>query len=89
MPVTGLNANTERPRPNWAGWKPAIIAVLSLLGIVVHLVLRFGFDSSASASRLPLLVILVAGGLPMLSDLLVKLVKREFGSDLLGGISIV
>ena len=38
---------------------------------------------------MPLLVTLVLGGLPLLYDLLRKLLKREFGSDLLGGISIV
>ena len=32
---------------------------------------------------------LAIGGLPLLYDLLRKLLKREFGSDLLGGISIV
>jgi len=36
-----------------------------------------------------LLATLVLGGLPLLYDLLRKLLKREFGSDLLGGISIV
>jgi len=37
----------------------------------------------------PLLAALVLGGLPLLYDLLRKLLKREFGSDLLGGISII
>jgi heavy metal translocating P-type ATPase len=36
-----------------------------------------------------LLATLALGGLPLLYDLLRKLLKREFGSDLLGGISIV
>jgi heavy metal translocating P-type ATPase len=38
---------------------------------------------------MPLLATLVLGGLPLLYELLRKLLKREFGSDLLGGISIV
>jgi heavy metal translocating P-type ATPase len=41
------------------------------------------------AHRIPLLITLVLGGLPLLYDLLRKLLKREFGSDLLGGISII
>jgi heavy metal translocating P-type ATPase len=69
--------------------KSIVIAALSLLGICIHLVLRFGFETDPAISRLPLLVILVIGGLPMLYDLWVKLLKREFGSDLLGGISII
>jgi heavy metal translocating P-type ATPase len=37
----------------------------------------------------PLLAVLAAGGLPLVCGLLRKLLRREFGSDLLGGISIV
>jgi heavy metal translocating P-type ATPase len=36
-----------------------------------------------------LLITLAIGGVPLLYDLLRKLLKREFGSDLLGGISII
>ena len=36
-----------------------------------------------------MLATLALGGLPLLYDLLRKLLKREFGSDLLGGISII
>jgi heavy metal translocating P-type ATPase len=52
-------------------------------------VLRFGFRSAPGIYQIPLLVTLVLGGLPLLYDLLRKLLKREFGSDLLGGISII
>jgi hypothetical protein len=69
--------------------KSTLIAVLALMGIVTHIVLRFGFDAKTSTQHLPLLITLVIGGLPLLYDLLRKLLKREFGSDLLGGISIV
>ena len=51
--------------------------------------LRFGSHSSHEINATPLFIILVIGGLPMLYDLLRKLLKREFGSDLLGGISII
>jgi P-type E1-E2 ATPase len=69
--------------------KSTLIAVLSLTGIVTHLVLRFGFEAKTSTQHLPLLITLVIGGVPMLYDLLRKLLKREFGSDLLGGVSII
>ena len=69
--------------------KTAIIAAVSLLGIAAHLLLRFGGHADPAVSSLPLLFVLVAGGLPMLYDLLQKLWKREFGSDLLGGISVI
>src|SRR5579859_2070005 len=69
--------------------KTTVIAALSVAAIVVHLVLRFGFHTSTGTYEIPLLATLVIGGLPLLYDLLRKLLKREFGSDLLGGISII
>jgi heavy metal translocating P-type ATPase len=38
---------------------------------------------------LPLVAMLIAGGIPLVGDLLLKLVTGTFGSDLLAGISIV
>jgi heavy metal translocating P-type ATPase len=69
--------------------KSTIIAAFSIVAIGVYLALRFGFHTSTRAYHLPLLATLVLGGLPLLYDLLRKLLKREFGSDLLGGISII
>ena len=69
--------------------KSTIIAAFAIVAIVLHLVLRFGFHTASGAHRMPLLVTLIFGGLPLLYDLLRKLLKREFGSDLLGGISII
>ena len=69
--------------------KSTVIAAFSVVTIVLHLVLRFGFRMEPGAHRIPLLVTLVLGGLPLLYDLLRKVLKREFGSDLLGGISII
>jgi len=69
--------------------KSTVIAAFSVVAILLHLVLRFGFQVEPAVHRIPLLVTLVLGGLPLLYDLLRKLLKREFGSDLLGGISII
>jgi heavy metal translocating P-type ATPase len=69
--------------------KTTVIAALSVAAILLHLVLRFGVHTSAGTYQLPLLATLVVGGVPLLYDLLRKLLKRQFGSDLLGGISIV
>lgn len=66
-----------------------VIAALSILAILLHLTLRYGFHATSVVNRNPLLAILVIGGLPLLYDLLRKLLKREFGSDLLGGVSII
>ncbi len=69
--------------------KAGAIAGLALAGILANLILRFGVRASPGACRLPLLVTLFFGGLPLLYDLLRKLLQREFGSDLLGGISVI
>ncbi|WP_394795633.1 heavy metal translocating P-type ATPase [Armatimonas sp.] len=65
------------------------IALLALGGITLHLGLRFGVHVAQLPSNLPLFVVLALGGVPLVWELLQKLLKREFGSDLLAGISIV
>jgi heavy metal translocating P-type ATPase len=74
--------------------KQSIIAVLALVGIGLHLLLRFGIKAAVEVhghalDQLPLIATLVLGGIPLVLDLAIKLIQREFGSDLLAGISIV
>ena len=69
--------------------RATIIAALAVAGIVAHLALRWGTDTSTAARDLPLYVVLAAGGVPLVLSLTLKLVRRQFGSDLLAGISIV
>ena len=91
------NAHTLPLSPDRSGnslsglWhrKSMVIAALSIAALFLHLGLRFGFHTTAGTSRIPLLATLIFGGLPMLYDLVRKLLKREFGSDLLGGVSII
>ncbi|MCE9584089.1 MAG: heavy metal translocating P-type ATPase [Planctomycetes bacterium] len=64
------------------------IAIGAVLGIAVHLAMRFGFHAPETVSRWPLWAVF-AFGAPLVVQLLIKLVKFEFGSDLLAGISIV
>ena len=65
------------------------IAILAILTIAIHLVLRFGTDAAPDTFNLPLLICLVLGGIPLVVELLNKAIHKEFGSDLLAGISIV
>ncbi len=69
--------------------KQGAIALLAIVAIVGHLVLRFVVNTDAWLYDIPLLAALVLGGVPLVWDLLLKLCRREFGSDLLAGISIV
>ncbi len=75
-------------RPSlWTG--PNLIASLAVAGIVLHLLLRYALKASPSAWEAPLLAVLVGGGLPLVWTLGGKLWRREFGSDLLAGMSII
>ncbi len=70
----------------WHFSKETWIALVSIVGIAVYLVLRFLFHAGYSDWSL-IAVLLV--GTPLLFDLLKKLIAREVGSDALAGISII
>jgi heavy metal translocating P-type ATPase len=69
------------------------IALLAIVSIVLHLFLRFGLTHQVTPYpwwvNVPLFVALTLGGIPLVVDLLRKALNRQFGSDLLAGISIV
>ena len=69
--------------------RTTVIAVFATLAILVHLVLRFVLRTPAGMQQMPLLATLVFGGIPLVYELTRNLLRREFGSDLLAGISIV
>lgn len=69
--------------------RDSIIAAFSLLAILAYLILHFGVNASDTISHIPLYAALLFGGAPLVIELAIKLVKRQFGSDLLAGISIV
>ena len=67
--------------------RTSVIASFSVAAILLYLILRFGLHSRGA--EIPLLATLALGGTPLVYELLRKLFRREFGSDLLAGISIV
>jgi len=69
--------------------KDTYLAVLATIGIATHLCLRYLTHVSQFAALVPLFVALVVGGVPTLVALANRVWAREFGSDLLAGISIV
>ncbi len=73
----------------WTGRRMVIIAGVALTGIALHLIFRYGMYSEAPSYQIPLWIVLVFGGIPLLYELLAKVVKLQFGSGLLAGISIV
>ena len=69
--------------------KPIIIAAFSVAAIFAHLILRLGFRAGPIVFQTPLVAVLVLGGVPLIYELLKKVVRFEFGADLLGAISIL
>ena len=77
------------PRITWNG----TIAVVALAAIALHLLLRLAWPGIAFLGQplasWPLFAALAFGGIPLVVGLLGRLLRREFGSDLLAGMSIV
>lgn len=68
--------------------RESAIAALALAGIAAHLVAR-AFAADGLVRDVPLFVVLAGGGAPLVWDLARKAFARQFGADLLAGISIV
>ncbi len=77
----------DTSRSFWS--KETCIATLALFCIAFHLIARYALSAPSAVWLPPLFIALAAGGVPLIVDLSRKLIKREFGSDLLAGISIV
>ena len=60
-----------------------LIALLTIVMIAMHLVLRFGAGSSELAYSLPLWCALGLGGVPLVWDLLAKAWRQEFAKEYL------
>jgi heavy metal translocating P-type ATPase len=77
----------REPRRRMTRMEPG--AFISAGGIFLHLVLRFFFHAPQVISLAPLFLVLLIAGVPLLIGLARRALVREFGSDLLAGISIV
>jgi len=108
--------NTVNARQTISSNAEISIAILSLIGIIAFLLLKYAlgighqsytlalntllssatenivqghFSFSLALAELPLLTVLLFGGVPLLYQLLKKLLQGDFGADLLAGIAIV
>ncbi|MFO0937045.1 MAG: heavy metal translocating P-type ATPase [Gemmataceae bacterium] len=84
---------SDQTKPIWQS-KEMLIAAIAIAAIVVHLLLRFVVRVESEwfglpASVFPLLIALLLGGIPLVVELLYRLARFNFSSDLLAGISIV
>ncbi|MDP1879516.1 MAG: heavy metal translocating P-type ATPase [Parachlamydiaceae bacterium] len=65
------------------------IAILAIISITLHLVLRYLIPGLQSYSLYPLYITLAIGGGILVIQLIRKLINFQFGSDLLAGMSII
>src|SRR4030095_2058328 len=79
--VTAIDA---RPTPPLS----TAIAVGAIIAIALHIALRSA-EANTFTTLLPLYAVLLLGGVPLTYELARKAAHRQFGSDLLAGISIV
>ena len=86
------SANAQEPRApvkKRTFSKENAIAAVAVAGIALHLALRFLLKSTPLNYDLPLFAALLLGGAPLVYALAAKTLRKEFGSDLLAGLSIV
>ena len=76
-------------KPGFVPSKETYIAGLTLVAIALHVVLKYLLHFPALSANAPLFAALLIGGIPLVWELLKKLVRRDFGSDLLAGVSIL
>lgn len=92
-PLLKDTSNNQSLKSNYLSelWekKQLPIAILAILAIVFHLLARFAYPHYSDQMNYPLLIALVFGGVPLVFDLARNLIRAEFGSDLLAGLSIV
>lgn len=72
----------------WAN-QDAIVALVALLGIAVHLSLRFLIHAPLVWVNMPVQAVLLVGGTPLVLRLTRRMVRGDVGADHLAGISIV
>ncbi len=69
--------------------RTTLIACFSAAAIIAHLFQKYYLVTDTFISNMPLLIALVVGGLPLIYELILKALRKEFGSDLLAGIAII
>lgn len=95
QPTNGGEVQTDLPRGDarflgrWWERRHTAIALITLVCIGGYLLLRFALGLQESTTRWFLWIALGVGGGPLVVELTMRLFQRQFGSDLLAGISIV
>lgn len=80
--------------PNWMRSVQTLIAAFTVIMLIAHVWLRFALPDTQirdwqHPSSWPLLAALIIGGIPLIWELISGMLRGQFGSDLLAGISII
>src|SRR3989344_4007983 len=70
-------------------YREVMITILAVTGIVGHLYLRYVVEAAPGMQNALLWGVFALGGVPLLIEILREIAARDFGADLLAGISIV
>ena len=65
------------------------IAILASVCIIIYLILEYILASGSFYANYPLYMALIIGGIPLVWNLLKKILEGNFSSDLLAGLSII
>ena len=84
----GVGETAARSYAAGRSFRHEAMAGIALAGIFLHLMLRYLAGTSVRIYDLPLQAALLVCGLPLIYELAVRVWHREFGSDLLAGLSI-
>lgn len=80
--------------PRWLRSVHTLIAIFTVLTLIAHIWLRYALPDSPAVgwqapANWPLIAALIIGGIPLVWELFTAMLRGQFGSDLLAGISIV
>jgi heavy metal translocating P-type ATPase len=84
-----MHSNTQKTEMGDGIRLEGYIAILAIISIAIHLVLRYLDPAFEIIAPYPLYITLAIGGSILVFDLIRKLISFNFGSDLLAGISII
>jgi heavy metal translocating P-type ATPase len=81
--------NTNTKDTPWYSSQQGLIASVSIIAITATVICKLTGEQLYAYQSYPLFVAFIIGGIPILFDLGRKILKGQFGSDILAGLSII
>lgn len=87
--TTSTKVRAPNPWSLFIRSRDGVITVATLIAIAVHLILWLGVGLEGPARDWPLMVVVVAGGIPLMWEVLKSAIKTRGGADTLAAVSII